>query len=383
MRWSDSRALRCIVLVCLIVFTIIITGKKSSSPSDNIIALRSLNNPLERVNAVQTPTLTFNPSFLPLLDGYFLAVLRKTVNHWAGPHSLYLSLAREEVSYDESTKMFLPTMKQKGKAEDCQNTGTGPEDGRLFYTVEGAPLLQMTGPPKGKTKMCHIMWIVDVRTIFNLTNLVLTKAPIVYDKLTPLLRGEVAHGKSDKNWSPFLPSQDYGLMFHVDISSPRYFKVYDDKSVRVHYVPDEEIPCPRRFIPKTLSIHQTTGALSLTLCRRGECVPNRDNTVLFAIVQSLKRNGAYRKYTPYVVTWYNHGNLSYRSISPPLTWPIEELVGKQWVYTHSITWKRYHVKNPTHGYLDDHLVIGGGWSDRTAHYVDVEADSLMKNHKTC
>ncbi|PRP85283.1 hypothetical protein PROFUN_06885 [Planoprotostelium fungivorum] len=397
-RWSENTLLKTAVL--LFIFSIILWLRREQHIDDSHwIALRSIVNPLPKMNSVQTVPKGFNPSVIPLLDGYFLLVYRKTVSHWAGPHSLYLSLAREERALDKTTEMMLPILKPVGKSlhltaestfpddvVDCRNTGTGPEDGRLFYTIEGAPLLQLTGPPKAgmRTSLCHMMWVVDVRTLLNITHLLHHKPTIVYSTLTPLKReGEIAKRKSDKNWAPFLPTQDYGLMYHVDLTPPRYFKVYPDKLVRMHYVDDEAVPCPRRFIPSSLAIHQSTGTLRLTMCNRGQCVPNKDNTVLMAVIQSLKRNGGYRKYTPYVVTWNIHGNLSYRSVSPPVSWPVEELTGKQWFYTHSMTWKHLHKTDPTHGYMDDTVLLMGGWSDKTSHYIDVEASTLMKGHKMC
>jgi hypothetical protein len=94
----------------------------------------------------------------------------------------------------------------------------GPEDGRVFWSALGEPLMIYNSPSPINSKLCRILYIVDLRVIYpHLEHILLAanhSAPIRLTESVPLLiRGQEG---LQKNWAPFTNAHG-DIFIHYDI----------------------------------------------------------------------------------------------------------------------------------------------------------------------
>jgi hypothetical protein len=109
--------------------------------------------------------------------------------------------------------------------EDYHNI-LGPEDGRVFWSSLGEPLMIYNSPSPVNSKLCRVLYLVDLRVIYPyLETLLLAanhSAPIRLTESVPLL----IPGQEglQKNWAPFTNAQG-DIFIHYDIYPQAIYKL--------------------------------------------------------------------------------------------------------------------------------------------------------------
>eukprot|EP01117_Protostelium_nocturnum_P019572 TRINITY_DN8522_c0_g1_i2.p1 TRINITY_DN8522_c0_g1~~TRINITY_DN8522_c0_g1_i2.p1 ORF type:complete len:175 (-),score=48.19 TRINITY_DN8522_c0_g1_i2:53-577(-) len=139
--------------------------------------------------------------------------------------------------------------------------------------------------------------------------------------------------------------------------------------------------CILKRVGKDSNAIHLTQLLSVVLCNRGECEPNKNNTILLNIMQSEHNRGGRKLYSPYVITYFGISPFSFRSISPLVMYAG---LGAESTYSHSITWYfDGEVTDKNIGYLNDKVIITLVIREEKAFFMDVRASDLLKQHRYC
>ncbi|BFZ56553.1 hypothetical protein PYCC9005_003600 [Savitreella phatthalungensis] len=203
----------------------------------------------------------------------------------------------------------------------------------------------------------------------------------------PFPRAEV-----EKNWFVFWDADDKQFVHH-DIWPERVFaELHDDGSVSrpIARRAKDDFACMEKHMPEVApeleSIHQSTNALKVTLCKRGECVPSSDNTVLLSIFQYKTFYRYHALYEPYLFLYSQDAPYELIGMSKRALWiDGRGLTDKpQWVefgdtamfYIVSMTWKTHG--NQYHGFLDDEIFLNFGIEDTSAGAIDIKASDLLQ-----
>ena len=274
----------------------------------------------------------------------------------------------------------------------------GPHDARVFYGPR-APYAIFGSQSK---YACFGMWMQDFR---NLMDWGLEVYNYSEDwKMAQELQRPTKYGVIEKNWFVFWDA-DEKLYVHHDFEPRRVFaKLAVDGSVGPNLAPKAkgDDQCMSRFMPAVAetqeSIHQATNALSVTLCKRGECEPNSSNTYIFTIFQHKSYYQFHSNYEPYVMLWANTAPFSIYGISKKPFWfngrggpgkaqrpsyigPEAEWNQTEMNYVVSMAWA---TRGQTyHGYLDDELFISFGVEDGSTAAIDIEAGDLLTDLNLC
>ncbi|KAM5362446.1 hypothetical protein ACJZ2D_012528 [Fusarium nematophilum] len=303
------------------------------------------------------------------------------------------------------------------KKQPLMDRYIGPEDMKLFWTRSGEPLLIFTHQVNDEN-LCQGQFLVDVRAAVPELGRVLGDhyskqlPPIRFHKPVGLRRqappGKESHPRyqREKNWAPAqspLGDEDE-LLFMVEPG--QLFRWTDDDSPVEEVVSGEsavEEPYPSNVDPRETwhsgkmktcmhdvmltdsHVHQSTPMLSLTLCNRGACEPNDQNTVMLGMVQ--------RRHDPpgAPFLWYDRRIAVYSaaapynmlSVSKRLTYHGE--VDGKYVWTGSMVYFGNQTRFPptNHGFLDDEIWLSFGIKDSAAGWIDIEARELVKDHYLC
>lgn len=196
----------------------------------------------------------------------------------------------------------------------------GPEDPKLFLTNDGTPLLfySQSSPAPG---VCRGPAVIDARVPFPALGVALKKAgwaaPVTFAAETALAREGQA--PVEKNWVPFLGERDE-LWVAASAVPQLMYKVVPGASPLQAANPGASYSnCITKVVGEHLdrAYHHATPLLRVTLCRRGECVPDRRNTVLFGIVH-VKFAQEYAWYERRVVTYAVDSPYQILSVSKPI-----------------------------------------------------------------
>jgi hypothetical protein len=293
----------------------------------------------------------------------------------------------------------------------------GPEDMKLFWTRRGAPLLVFTHQTPDEN-LCEGMFMVDVRAIVPELNKVLgyhadRLPPVLFNKPVALRRQPPEGHESDaryqreKNWAPVqspLSHDDQELMFMVEPSHlfrwnttgqpVEEIPTQNETAVEAPYPPNaaatwhsDEQTCLHDVMMSNKHVHQSTPMLSLTLCDRGRCEPDADNTVLLGMVQ--------RRYDPpgvYSFTWYERRIVVYNAVPPYNMMSVSKILSyhgemeDKYIWTGSMVYWANSTRIPydrNHGYLDDEIWLSFGIADKSPGWIDVSAKELIKDHYFC
>ncbi|KAF2101006.1 hypothetical protein NA57DRAFT_74599 [Rhizodiscina lignyota] len=274
----------------------------------------------------------------------------------------------------------------------------GPEDGKLYWTREGAPILMFTNqvPYEGE---CQGMFFVDVRAVVpDLVEFLGDNAsklpPIKYKKPIQLrrqmpddLREDGSfHFEREKNWVPFQTflgePEDDPLMFSAHLVEPRIYKYVEGERYVEHVGAPET---PQMCVEEKMAhgVHQGTPMLSITMCNRGECQPDIHNTVLMGLVQK-RRSDPVLHYDKKIVTWNASSPFEFRSISKLIKFTGTEDWGYTWTGSMVYYWNTTEIpENRSHGFLDDEVWLSFGIADRESGWIDVQAKDLVEDHVLC
>ncbi|KAK3399359.1 hypothetical protein B0T20DRAFT_351810 [Sordaria brevicollis] len=223
----------------------------------------------------------------------------------------------------------------------------------------------------------------------------------------------------------FFPHRSFALLHDDGSATPlpsSPTSVEHDTQCLTHYLPS--LPTA-----SSVSIHQSTNSLLLTLCNRSDpsCVPSATNTFLLSIIQYKTFEYFHSEYEPYVVLFSQQApGFEVFAVSKKPVW-IEGR--KKWAegewhagedglgdgkprtemfYVTSVNWRDYRSPVSSrgqrnegegdddeegergrgegkgyHGYLDDVLVIGFGIEDKESGGIDVLAGELVRGMGLC
>ncbi|EGU72531.1 hypothetical protein FOXB_16960, partial [Fusarium oxysporum f. sp. conglutinans Fo5176] len=304
--------------------------------------LTSLRNNMgfyNKIDARQTGYQIMNPTVLELPRGgnssHDFLVIARTKHIAKNIHRKQYQLARQVATFANLTydSFGRPLLK------------TGPEDMKLFWTRTGEPLLIFTHQVNDKN-MCQGQFLIDVRAA--LVELEQVLGPEFSSLLPPIrfaspvgLRRDAPPGQEnhpryqrEKNWAPgqspfgsvseLLLMAEPGQLFRW-ISNDEPVELVlgakDQRSAVEEPYPATAKPGETWHSRKSMTcvhdvmlhdehVHQSTPMLTLTLCHRGSCEPDRQNTVMLGMVQRRQDPPA----APF--TWYDRRIAVYES-SPP------------------------------------------------------------------
>ncbi|KAF4495038.1 hypothetical protein FAGAP_8864 [Fusarium agapanthi] len=296
----------------------------------------------------------------------------------------------------------------------------GPEDMKLFWTRAGEPLLIFTHQVNDET-MCQGQFLIDVRAALPELEQVLgpdfsSRLPSIRFAEPTLLAREPAPGQEnhpryqrEKNWalaqSPFSPDSE--LLMMVEPGQLFRWKSADEPVEPIVAVDDQESAVEEPYPPtakpgktwhgkkrKTCihdvmiddsHVHQSSPMLSVTICNRGTCEPDEQNTVLMGIVQRRQ------DFPGASSTWYDRRIAVYESAAPyrmisvgkKLTYHGESDLSYSWTGSMSYYTNQTEFPPSNHGYLDDEVWLGFGVKDAAAGWLDVRAKDLIADHYMC
>ncbi|KAJ4251490.1 hypothetical protein NW762_011477 [Fusarium torreyae] len=296
----------------------------------------------------------------------------------------------------------------------------GPEDMKLFWTRTGEPLLIFTHQVDDEI-MCQGQFLIDVRAAMPELERVLGEEyssrlpPIRFHEPTGLRReppsGEESHPRyqREKNWAPAQSpfSTDDELLFMVEPGQlfrwtsneepvESVVNAKDQRSaVEAPYPPNagpdetwhsqRSMTCMHDVMLDDRHVHQSSPMLSLTLCNRGTCEPNEQNTIMLGMVQRRSDPPA----APF--TWYDRRIAVYEaappyrmvSVSKKLTYHGE--MDGRYIWTGSMSYYTNQTEFPpsNHGFLDDEVWLGFGIKDAAAGWLDIRARDLVADHYLC
>ncbi|EXK82250.1 hypothetical protein FOQG_13388 [Fusarium oxysporum f. sp. raphani 54005] len=295
-----------------------------------------------KIDARQTGYQIMNPTLLELPRGgnssHDFLVIARTKHIAKNIHHKQYQLARQiasfaNLTYDSFGRPLLKTGKwSKLLVEDfgvpehhCKGQPNidkyiGPEDMKLFWTRTGEPLLIFTHQVNDKN-MCQGQFLIDVRAA--LVELEQVLGPEFSSLLPPIrfaspvgLRRDAPPGQEnhpryqrEKNWAPgqspfgsvseLLLMAEPGQLFRW-ISNDEPVELVlgakDHRSAVEEPYPATAKPGETWHSRKSMTcvhdvmlhdehVHQSTPMLTLTLCHRGSCEPDRQNTVMLGMVQ--------------------------------------------------------------------------------------------------
>lgn len=392
------------------------------SDEDGDLVLRSIRNPTGSANRIDHNKLSekiFNPTLLELPKGSkhdFVVITRQgqTAVEIEGKKYKkgYQVAFFGDVIYDEhgapimirqdSWKRYLLDdilpPEHHCASESHIMDYIGPEDGKLYWTRDGAPILMFTNqvPYEGE---CQGMFMVDLRAVIpDLKDILGDNAakmgPIRFKEPTQLRRPMPENLKEDgsyhfereKNWSPFQTflgkPEDDELKFSAHLVEPRIYQFKEGEKYVTHTGSPEK---PQMCVDEKFAygVHQGTPMLSITLCNRGECEPSIQNTVLMGLVQK-RRSDPHLHYDKRIVTWNASAPYEYRSISKHIVLTGTEEWGYTWAGSMVYYWNQTGVpQDRSHGFLDDEVWLSFGIADRRSGWIDVTARDLVSHHITC
>ncbi|GAA6010122.1 hypothetical protein JCM10207_007570 [Rhodosporidiobolus poonsookiae] len=264
----------------------------------------------------------------------------------------------------------------------------GAEDPRLFFTNDGQPLMIYSQTGRSPN-ICRALNIIDARMVIPGLDKALKRAgwnaPIQFREQTDLIREN--QSPIEKNWSPYLGENDE-LFFHVSLAPQQIYKWVPGLTLRPLDPLAPAHNCLTTLLKADMNrvkLHHATPLLRATLCKRGECVPDVHNTVLFGMIHVKYHPQPYLHYVRHIVTWNVTSPYEYLSVSRPLTYSGTNQADP--IFTVSMAWDHPTTAGNglglNHGFLDDNVLISFGVADYGSAYSDVLALDLLTDHDLC
>lgn len=263
----------------------------------------------------------------------------------------------------------------------------GPHDARVFYGPENP----LTTYGSNSAFTCFGQFVQDFRKLVGW-------------EPEPDTNNHFATGTELQRPPPYSPieknfflfwDKDNQMLMHYNIYPKRGFaKLETDGSTGPDLAPkaaEHDGKCLAKYIPKlpaTLeSIHQTTNSLKVTMCNRADkdCTPHDGNTFIMVLIQHKTYYDYHSEYEPYVVLFEQRAPYELRSISKKPLWISgrRHHAGRHtdMMYVTSANWKEPGVKY--HGFLDDVVMVGFGFEDKSSAAIDVLAGDLLVDQGLC
>lgn len=233
----------------------------------------------------------------------------------------------------------------------------GPEDPKLFLTNDGTPLLFYT--QSGTTSaICRGPAVIDARVPFPALGAALRKVgwnpPLTFAAQTALVREGQAN--VEKNWVPFLGERDELWVAASAVPQLMYKYVPGEAPLQAVNPGASYSNCITNVVGEHLdrAYHLATPLLRVTLCGRGECVPDRRNTVLFGIVH-VKFPQEYAWYERRVVTYSINSPYQILSVSKPIMYSGTNQADP--IITTTIACKQHRAECMRVAPLADHCLV--------------------------
>jgi len=220
----------------------------------------------------------------------------------------------------------------------------GPEDGRVFWSHLGEPLVIYHSISPTNSDLCRLMYIVDLRSVYTLMLEIVLRTvdhpPIRFTESVPLLIA--GQNGMHKNWAPF--TDRLGDVFiHVYLVPQTIYKLNLNTDTSSHTVPTFSSPASELAILEPFvmqgpdewncltvalngsDVHQSSPFLELILCnyadaRSGACSPddpkNRVYIGIFHVIHPEDRSF----YEPRILTFESTYPFTYVSLSKPLVY---------------------------------------------------------------
>lgn len=166
----------------------------------------------------------------------------------------------------------------------------------------------------------------------------------------------------------------FQLFFHVSLVPQLIYKYIPGLTLRP-LVPNPPLSnCLTQVVSADMNrvkFHHATPLLRATLCRRGECVPDVHNTVLFGMIHIKYHPLPYLFYERRIVTWNTTAPYEYLSVSKPLTYSGTNQADP--IFTTSIAWDHPTKKGGlglNHGFLNEVVITSFGVGDYGSAYIE-------------
>ena len=276
----------------------------------------------------------------------------------------------------------------------------GAEDPRVFWGPKGEPML-LYGMNTQSLDRLRSMWLVDLRKTFPELDGMLPESSTphqpIHDQMELGLE-QKGFDRIEKNWAAFVYGDE--LMLHSNMKPRKVYRLQGSPKetgnqpiapVPLNNAKDLE-QCFQSLFPRYANsqnnaLHQATNILRLTLCNRGQCTPNADNTIYLKLFH-VKDHAAYR-YTQFAFTWAMKEGLPVRSLNGPM-----ELPGHSMKTINFVTTINYLLEErsqgqderhlgPDHGYLDSKVVLSFGVGDGSGKATLIYAHQLVAGETQC
>lgn len=283
------------------------------------------------------------------------------------------------------------------------NFYTGPRDARAFYGPD-TPYVMYGSQSQ---YICVGLWMQDVRPLLEDFHISQGAGNKLFRTATELRRPSPVQSMQ-KNYFVFWAS-DGKVYAHYEFSPRRVFAQLDfDGSVGEDLAPhaaSHDKFCMAKYMPVPLSnqenIEQASNALLITMCKRGKCKPDNQNTFVMHIFQHKSYYQYHSLYEPYIILFNQTAPFEIYAIGQRPYWihgrtnltketharEYEEHPEKippghsEMFYITSMSWKKHGQRY--HGYMDDPLWLSFGIEDSRAAAMDVLAGDLFEDLAYC
>lgn len=268
----------------------------------------------------------------------------------------------------------------------------GAEDGKLFYTPQGAPMI-IFGMNSGSLKNFvtrRTVWIADLRVLYPCINAILPRnynAPITVNKITELTIP--SDQIMEKNWIPFFSENKFLISYKLD---PRQVLEWrqDMQLNSLSKIENQECIYKNPKIIKFGKINQGSNAVRISLCQKNDekCIANPNSERFMSIVHFITKKRIYWHFT---VTWQakhpfqllsvrkdflkfniKNENLNIKNENPDLVFPMTITT-----YNHA----------PPHQndiyYLDTNVLISLGVFDSESWIMKANISELLGEQLSC
>jgi len=219
----------------------------------------------------------------------------------------------------------------------------GPEDGRVFWSHLGEPLVIYHSISPTNSDLCRLMYLVDLRSIYTLLSEIVLRTvnppPIRFTESVPLLIA--GQNGMHKNWAPFTDSSG-DVFIHVYLVPQTIYKLETNtassRALPTFSSPASELSILEPFVMQEpdewncltvalngSDVHQSSPFLELILCnyadaRSGACNPNDPKNRLYIGVFHVIHPEDRSFYEPRILTFESSFPFNYVSLSKPMVY---------------------------------------------------------------
>jgi hypothetical protein len=347
---------------------------------------------------------TFNPSIVPhpTKDKRFIIASRYISN------DTFMGLKACEAKFDFYALVCDPDTIQdlvieQTSSKHCNDEATselaklqGQSDPRVFHGPSGIFITYGLHSQYA----CFGQAIQDLGSVYPIG-----KTPEVFPKQTEIQRPD-KYSKMEKNFMLFFGSVTEGGKTQVrryvqhDLQPKRVFaELSSDGTVGGNIgLLSKDDACLKALLPPLdrsagETIHQSTNTLALTLCNRGTCTPDDDNTILISIFHKKNYKYFHAEYEPYLLAFSPKAPFGVIGISSKPFWIQGRQVARrppgyhgpygrtEMLYVVSMSWRS--PKQSYQGFLDDSILLSLGIQDKTCAAADIYGSHLLACLQTC